>query len=71
MTGLPRVKDETRPQDAFSLMVISGVERITTALRRGDAFSEKALQDMLTLDRRLSAFSAALHDRLPLVEDDQ
>lgn len=71
MTGLPRAKDETRPQDAFGLIVIYGVERMTTALRRGDPFSEKALHDMLSLDRRLSAFSTALHDRLPLVEEDK
>lgn len=70
MTGLKRAKDETRPQDAFSLMVLSGVERLTTALRRGDPFSEKALNDMLGLDRRLSAFSQALHDRLPVVEEE-
>lgn len=69
MTGLPRAKDETRPQDAFSLMILFGIERMTTSLRRGDPFSEKALNDMLALDRRLSAFSQALHDRLPVVED--
>lgn len=71
MTGLPRAKDETRPQDAFTLMVLSGIERTTTALRRGDPFSERALHDMLALDRRLSAFSQALHDRLPVVEDER
>ena len=69
MTGLPREKDSTRPQDAFSLMVLGGVERLTHSLRRGDPFSEKALHDMLSLDRRLSAFSDALHARLPIVEE--
>lgn len=70
VTGLPRAKDETRPQDAFDLMVLGGIERLTTSLRRGDAFSEKALNEMLALDRRLAAFSAALHNRLPLTEDE-
>lgn len=70
MTGLPRAKDETRPQDTFDLMVLGGIERLTTALRRGDPFSEKALNEMIALDRRLSAFSAALHNRLPLTEDE-
>lgn len=71
MTGLPRAKDETRPQDAFSVVMLGGIERLTTSLRRGDPFSEKALQDMLALDRRLSAFSTALHSRLPLTEDEE
>ena len=69
MSGLPRAKDQTRPRDAFALVVLDGVERMTTALRRGDPFSERALSDMLALDRRLSAFSTALHDRLPVSED--
>ena len=70
MSGLPRMKDTTRPQDAFALVLIGGVERLTTALRRGDPFSEKALQDMLQLQRRLSAFSDALDDRMPMTEDE-
>lgn len=69
MTGLPRTKDETRPQDAFAVMILGGIETLTHRLRRGDPFSEKALQDMLQLDRRLNAFSDALHSRLPLTED--
>ncbi|WP_299949102.1 hypothetical protein [uncultured Ruegeria sp.] len=70
MSGLPRMKDTTRPQDAFTLVMIGGVERMTTALRRGDPFSEKGLQEMLKFDQRCQAFSAALHDRLPITEDD-
>ena len=69
MTGLPRMKDETRPQDAFAIMVLGSVERLTHCLRRGDAFTERALQDMLALDRRLKAFSDALHARLPVTEE--
>lgn len=71
MTGLPRAKDETRPQDAFAVMVLGGIERLTFSLRRGEPFSEKALQDMLALDRRLGAFSDALHARIPLSEDEE
>lgn len=70
MAGLPRAKDTTRPQDAFALVVVGGVERMTTALRRGDPFGEKALQDMLALQRRLAAFSDALDARMPLTEDE-
>jgi hypothetical protein len=69
MTGLTRAKDETRPQDAFTVMVLGGIERLTHALRKGDPFSEKALHDMQALDRRLRAFSDALSARLPLSED--
>lgn len=68
MTGLPRANDTTKAQDAFGLVIIGGVERLTTALRRGDPFTEKGLQEMLTLDRRLQAFSDALAARLPLTE---
>ena len=70
MSGLPRAKDETRPQDAFAVMVIGGVERLTYALRRGDPFSERALNDLLALQRRLQAFSDALDARLPVTEED-
>lgn len=70
MKGLARAKDQTRPQDAFALMVLGGVERLTGALRRGEPFSERALNDMLALDRRLAAFSEALKSRLTLTETD-
>jgi hypothetical protein len=70
MGGLPRDKDTTRPQDAFSLILVAGIERLTTSLRRGDPFSEKALHDMLALQRRLAAFSDALDARMPVTEDD-
>lgn len=70
MAGLPRDKDTTRPQDAFTLIVVGGIERLTTSLRRGDPFSEKALHDMLALQRRLAAFSDALDARMPVTEDD-
>ena len=69
--GLPRVKDNSRPQDAWTLLVCGGIERLTHALMRGDSFSERALQDMMKMDRRLNAFSNALNDRLKLTERGQ
>ncbi len=69
MTGLPRDNDTTAPQDAFNLIVVKGVEGLTNSLRRGHPFSEKALNDMVKLDRRLDAFSTALHDRMGVVEN--
>lgn len=70
MSGLPRVADNTRPREVFALMVLEPVERMTTALRRGDPFSAQALTDMEQLDRRLRAFSDALAARVKMVEDD-
>lgn len=70
MSGLPRAKDTTRPRDAWTELVCGGVERLTNALRRGDPFSERALDDMLALSRRLNAFNDALASRMPVVDDD-
>lgn len=70
MSGLPRTKDLTRPRDAFVILHLDAIERLTTSLRRGDAFSAQALADMQALDRRWHAFSAALNDRLSVLEDD-
>lgn len=69
MNGLPRIADSTRPREAFTLLVLEPVERMTTALRRGDPFSQQALMDMLALQHRLTAFADALNARLSLVED--
>lgn len=66
MTGLPRAADTTRPRTAYGLMVLEGIERLTTALRRGDPFSADGLDDMVQLRRRLDAFGRALDDRLHL-----
>lgn len=67
--GLPRVPDSTRPREAFALLVLEPVERLTTALRRGDAFSAQALADMEALRNRLKAFDAALDARISALED--
>ena len=70
MAGLARTKDTTSTGDAWTLFVLGVIERVTYSLRRGDAFSEKAVNDMLKLQRRLSAFSDALDGRMPVVEED-
>jgi len=70
MTGLPKVKDETRQQDAWRLFVLGGVEKMTYSLRKGDAFTERAVNDMMALQRRLQAFSDALDGRMSVVEED-
>ena len=67
MSGLPRVKDATRPRDCWAVMVVGGVERLTEALRRGDAFDAQSLDDMDDLCRRLDAFRNALDMRKQLV----
>jgi len=73
MNGLPRASDLTRPRTAYGLMVLEGIERLTTALRRGDPFSADGLEDMLQLRRRLEAFGSALDARLQahgVIEDE-
>lgn len=69
MTGLPRMKDESRPRDAWMVLVCGGVERLTEALRRGDPFSEKSVNDMMLLRNRLDAFNVALEMRLKAKEE--
>lgn len=71
MAGLPKAKDDLRPREAFTILVLDSVERLTMALRRGDAFSAQGLADMQALSRRLKAFSDALEYRLELVEEDE
>ncbi len=57
---LPRAADTSRPRDCWAIMVLGGVERLTEALRRGDAFDRQSLADMRELRRRLGAFEQAL-----------
>ncbi len=70
MAGLPKSKDTTRPREAFSILVLDSVERLTMSLRKGDPFTAQGLTDMQALSRRLGAFQDALNERLTLVEDD-
>lgn len=63
MTALARMKDTTRPRDCWAVMVCGGVERLTEALRRGDAFDAQSVTDMDDLCRRLEAFRSALESR--------
>lgn len=69
MPGLPRTNDQTRPGDAWAIMVVGGVERLTYSLRKGEPFSDRALNDMLQLQRRLQAFSDALDMRLGITTE--
>lgn len=73
MTGLPRATDTTTHRSVFGLMLLDSFERLTNALRRGDPFSETALDDMRKLRSRYGAFADALDARLKfhgLIEDD-
>ena len=62
------MQDTTRPRDCWAIMVCGGVERLTDALRRGDAFDAQSLADMRDLQRRLGAFSDALTMRMAAAE---
>ena len=71
MPGLPRAKDETRPREAFNILILESIERLTMALRRGDPFTAQGLADMQALERRLSAFRDALEIRTSVLEDNE
>ena len=66
MPDLPRANDITRKRSAWDVFVTGGLEALTTALRRGQAFRD--VEDLITLQRRFSAFSAALDERLAAAE---
>ena len=70
MPALPRHKDQTRPRDAFRLILIEGLERMTTALRRGDPLDARSVEEIEQVCRRADALQEALHGRLHLVESD-
>lgn len=61
--ALDRVKDRTRPQDPWTVLVCGGVERLTNSLMRGDRFTEAGLRDMQALRGRLEGFARALEAR--------
>lgn len=70
MPGLTRQPDKTRPRDTFQMLVLGPVEQLTTALMRGDPFSEQALREMEHLRNRLAAFDSALQTRIDAEEKD-
>lgn len=62
MTDLKAIDRPQRPRSAFDVFIVGGMEALTEALRRGRAFRD--VDDLVTLQRRCEAFSAALSDRL-------
>lgn len=62
MADLKAVERPQRPRSAFDVFVTGGMEALTEALRRGRAFRD--VDDLVILQRRCDAFSAALNDRL-------
>lgn len=70
MNGLPEITKPSRPQSAFYLLFIAGLERVTKALMDGKAFDQRALDDMQLLRRRCDAFSRALDARMEVVDED-
>lgn len=52
------------------MLVLGPVEQLTTALMRGDPFSEQALREMEHLRNRLAAFDSALQTRIDAEEKD-
>lgn len=64
MTGLPAIPTQRKPRDLMLIMLIDPVEKLTEALQRGHAFDDASLNEMIILQRRLSAFGFALQARL-------
>ena len=71
MAGLPRATDTTRPREAFEILVLNAIERLTMCLRRGDSFTAQGLADMQALSRRLGAFQDALDERRKLIDTEE
>lgn len=69
MHGLPKAPDTDRPREAWDVVVLWGIERLTHSLRRGDSYSMRGLHDMQALQRRLQAFSDALDMRLKMARE--
>lgn len=70
MSGLPRVQDASRPRDVFNVMVLGGIERLTESLRRGDAYDQQSLNEMMAIRQRLMAFDHALSQRLAVLVEE-
>lgn len=63
--GLSRQRDYY-PHEAYDIIVLAGIERLTYCLNRGDSFSARGLNDMMKLRRRLDAFGQALDRRMEI-----
>lgn len=68
--GLPRAKDTTKPRDVFAMLYLEPLERVTMALRRGDAFSPASIAQLEAMTRRFDALKAALDDRMQMIEEE-
>jgi len=62
VTTLPEAKTSRRPRSAFAIFIEGGMEALTRALYRGDAFDN--MDDLATLHRRCTAFQMALSARV-------
>ena len=71
MPALPRHKDTTSPRDAFKVIVLGGLESMTTALRRGDAINAQSVAEIEAVCNRADALRAALESRLAVLEDEE
>ena len=73
MTALPEAKTARKPRSAFTVFIEGGMEALTRALYRGDAFDN--MDDLATLHRRCTAFQMALSARVDaagiVIEDDE
>lgn len=67
MTRLPASKSD-RPRDVFVMLHLSGLERITTALRMGDEFD---MRDLTPLVQRSKAMIQAYEWRLEQMKEEE
>jgi hypothetical protein len=61
--GLPRIQSAIRRRPVWDIMVLSGVEKLTSHLMSGAECSADDLSDMRALRQRLRAFGMALEAR--------
>ncbi len=73
MTALPEAPARRTPRSAFAVFITGGMEALTRALIRGDAFDD--MEDLIVLHRRCTAFQMALSARIDaagvVIEDDE
>ena len=68
--GLPEITKPSRPQSAFYLLFIKGIENVTRALAEGRGFDDQALADLTLLRRRADGFIAAFDARIAVIDTD-